>query len=450
LQEQGEIMGVTLMKTPAELALAGQFARVSRWLPGATPIADMRQRAFSSVEAVGLPHKRTKGDAWHYTDLRQMLRQVPEPAVEPRDDIGVVAPFVPADGMATVTLINGWLHGTFGVPAGVELLRLADALTTGHPLLEHLGTAVDVSADPAASLNTAFMTDGVVIRVPAGAHVDQPLHLAFEEVMSSAAATAARVLVLVEAGASLTLVETHRGPGGIAYQTNTMVEVIAGEGASVEHARLNLAGDRAFTLSTLSVSLAHAASFNSFSLVDGAQTARHSIFVRVHGDDVKLGLNGAGLLGGQQHADTTLVVDHAALGGESRELFKTVVDGSATGVFQGKIIVRPGAQKTDGQMASNALLLSDDATMNNKPELEIFADDVQCAHGATIGSLDDTLLFYLMARGLPRAEAESLLIQAFVGEAVETVAHEGLREAITGRVAAWLRRRSHVDAGVGV
>jgi Fe-S cluster assembly protein SufD len=148
------------------------------------------------------------------------------------------------------------------------------------------------------------------------------------------------------------------------------------------------------------------------------------------------------MINGREHADTTLVVEHAAPHCESRELFKTVIDGEATGVFQGKIIVQQKAQKTDGRMMSAALLLSEGGAMNNKPELEIFADDVQCGHGATCGQLDEDLLFYLMARGLPKAEAESLLVQAFLGEAIETVEHEGVREALIGTVEAWLRARA--------
>ena len=155
------------------------------------------------------------------------------------------------------------------------------------------------------------------------------------------------------------------------------------------------------------------------------------------------------MIRGRQHADTTLVVDHAVPHCDSREHFRTVIDDEATGVFQGKIIVRPEAQKTDGRMMSAALLLSDGGAMNNKPELEIFADDVQCGHGATSGALDEDLLFYLRARGLPKVEAESLLVQAFLGEALESVAHEGAREALVGIVEAWLAERAAVMRRIG-
>jgi Fe-S cluster assembly protein SufD len=176
-------------------------------------------------------------------------------------------------------------------------------------------------------------------------------------------------------------------------------------------------------------------------MVTGAAVSRHQVFLAFAGEHSKANVNGAAMLKASQHADTTLLVDHAVPHCESRELFKTAVDSEATGVFQGKIIVRPGAQKTDGRMMSRAVLLSEGGTMMNKPELEIFADDVQCGHGATCGELDENLLFYLMARGLPRPEAETLLLQAFLGEAVEVVEHEGARDALVGVLEGWLEAR---------
>ena len=168
---------------------------------------------------------------------------------------------------------------------------------------------------------------------------------------------------------------------------------------------------------------------------------RNQLFLRFDGEGTIAGIRGASLLKGDQHADTTLVADHKAGGCQSREVFKTVLDGKSRGIFQGKIIVRQHAQKTDAKMMTQALLLSEKAEADNKPELEIFADDVQCGHGATSGALDDDLKFYLMARGIPAAEAEALLIQAFLGGAVEGIEHAGLREALMEQVAAWLKAR---------
>ncbi len=242
-----------------------------------------------------------------------------------------------------------------------------------------------------------------------------------------------RVLLVVEDGASVTLVESHEG-AGVAHQANTAVEISVGDEAKVEHVsaeRLRAGGHRSARRSAWN-------SARSLELhVRGVSRprpslSRNQIFLRYTGEHSSVTIAGGALLKGRQHADTTLVVDHAVPHCDSRELFKNVLDGESTGVFQGKIVVQPVAQKTDGRMMSQAVLLADGATMNNKPELEIFADDVQCAHGATCGALDDDLLFYLRARGLPKPEAEALMLQAFVGEALELVENETVR-AVDGR-----------------
>jgi Fe-S cluster assembly protein SufD len=184
------------------------------------------------------------------------------------------------------------------------------------------------------------------------------------------------------------------------------------------------------------------ARFNEFLFTTGGALVRNQMFVRFEGEDTVAGIRGATLLKGRQHADVTLFADHAAPACTSREMFKSVLDDSGRSVFQGKIIVRQGAQKTDARMATHALLLTNDAEADNKPELEIYADDVQCGHGATAGALDQDLLFYLKARGIPEQEAETLLIQAFVGEAVEGIEHAGLRDSLMEQVGAWLGARA--------
>jgi Fe-S cluster assembly protein SufD len=183
------------------------------------------------------------------------------------------------------------------------------------------------------------------------------------------------------------------------------------------------------------------ARFNEFLFTTGAAVVRNQLFVRFDGEGTVAGIRGASLLKGREHADTTLVVDHIGRACTSRETFKSVLDGESRSVFQGRITVAPKAQKTDAKMAAHALLLSEEAEADSKPELEIYADDVQCGHGATTGALDDDLLFYLKARGIPAKEAEGLLIQAFIGEAVEGIEHAGLRDALMDQVAAWLKAR---------
>jgi Fe-S cluster assembly protein SufD len=302
---------------------------------------------------------------------------------------------------------------------------------------------IDAARENAAyALNTAFMNEGTVIRVSAGTTLERPIHLRFVNQGTAPFSTAVRVLLVVEAGGAVTLLETHEGPNRLGYQPNTAIEIVAQDRAAVRHVRLNADGHEALALSTLAAKLGAHVSFDAVNVAVGAGAARHQVFLTFAGEHANARVNGATMLKGKQHGDTTLLVDHAVPHCDSKELFKTVIDDSATGVFQGKIIVRPHAQKTDGRMMSAALLLSDGGTMNNKPELEIFADDVQCAHGATCGALDENLLFYLMARGLPRNEAESLMVQAFLGEAIEPIEHEGVREALVAVVEGWLAARA--------
>lgn len=412
------------MRTAAETALIERYHAEKATLPGA---AEARAAAFARFEKAGLPSKRV--ESWHYTDLRNILREAAPAAGETQGQGAldfenlphrfVIANGRPVDGKA---------------PAGVALLPLSEALKAGRVAL---GAAMGEASDSVVDLNTALCRDGLFLSVTA----DATVHLAFAEFVADRRSVMPRVIVEVVPGASLMLVESHTGPDGIAYQKNVVVELLIGDGAKVEHIRINETGDKALALSTLAATLGNGAELSSLNFTTGGEVSRHQSFITYAGENARLRLNGATMLKGRQHCDNTLVVDHAVPHGESRELFRSVIDGEAQGVFQGKIIVRPHAQKTDGQMASNALLLSDEAAMSNKPELEIFADDVVCAHGATCGALDDSQLFYLMARGLPRVEAEALLVEAFIDEALDTISHDGVREALTARVSAWMRAR---------
>lgn len=415
------------IRTPAETAIIERFGREASRLPGAKT---ERAAAFQRLEASGLPSKRV--ESYHYTDIRNVLRAL---APEAEDSTAIGAMDFP-DLPHRLVLANGRLVDG-DAPKGVTIENLADALKADAV---RPGAAMGPAVDSIVDLNTAFCRDGLAISVSAEAS-GSVLHLAFAEWMEEARLSQPRILINVAPGIRFTLIESHYGPDSIAYQKNSVVEVLVGAGASVEHVRINAAGNKAVVLSTLAAKLEAEAELMSLNFTVGGEVSRHQVFVTYAGENAKLTLRGATLIKDRQHADNTLVVDHAVPHGESRELFRSVIDGAAQGVFQGKIIVRQHAQKTDGQMASNVLLLSDEAGMSNKPELEIFADDVVCAHGATCGALDDDQLFYLMARGLPRKEAEALLVEAFLDEALDAISHEGLREALAERVHDWLQAR---------
>lgn len=436
---------ITPLRSPAETGLAKLFEATKMRYPTGVSIA--REEAFRYFEAVGLPTRRV--EAFKYTDLRAAFRDAANPAEMPSAETARTA-IADAEGFAGIeatrlTFVNGHLiedgSDLDRVPAGVTVTPLTRALTEGHPLLDRLTPVRQASENPIYQLNTAFLADGALIHVAAGTKVETPIHLRFVASGSQAFSTATRVLVVLEEGAEATILETHEGPDGVAYQPNDALDVVIGDHATFRHARLNAEGREAVALSTLSARLGAKSAIETVNVVVGGVLSRHQVYLNFAGADAKAIVNGATMLNGKQLADTTFLADHAATGGLSRELFKTVVDGAATGVFQGKIIVQQAAQQTDGKMMSACLILSDEGQMMNKPELEIFADDVACGHGATCGALDDDLLFYLMARGLPKPEAESLLVQAFLGEAIEAVSHEGARDALIAHVEAWLRAR---------
>jgi Fe-S cluster assembly protein SufD len=324
----------------------------------------------------------------------------------------------------------------------LKISSLADALGRGVPeVAARLGATGPAEGDVAYALNTAFMGDGAIVEVAAGARIARPLHLVFVHGAPRAAAVFSRSLVVLGADAGLTLIESHEGPDGVDYQVNTALDLVVGDHARFDRIKVNAEGNAALHLATLSATIGARAEVSDFGFLTGGLVVRSQLFVQCAGPGTTLNLNGASLLRGSQHGDTTLLVDHVAGGCQARELFKSVLDGAGRGIFQGKIIVRPAAQKTDARMMTRALLLSDAAEADNKPELEIFADDVQCGHGATSGALDDNLKFYLMARGIPERDAETLLIQSFVGEAIETVAHEGVRDALMEATLRWLAGR---------
>jgi Fe-S cluster assembly protein SufD len=434
---------VTLMKTPAETALVQAFEDARTALPGE---AESRAQAFEQFNARGLPHRRV--EEFKYTDLRALLREVAPFASVPTAEEAKAA-LKGSKAFADVAALQiPFVHGHFvreavdfhNLPEGIEVVPLREALANGHEWLAKLSPVKWASDNPVYQLNTSFMADGVMIRV--AGNVETPVHLRFVTAASSAVATATRVLVVVEDDASFTLLESHESTNGANHQPNDVVEMIAGDRTNVQHVRLNAEGDKTLALSTIALKVGAEANFNSINVVAGSATSRHQVYAILNGENTNLRVNGASMLKGTQHGDSTLVVEHNALHCESRELFKTVIDDEATGVFQGKIIVPHHAQKTDGRMMSAALLLAEGGSMNNKPELEIFADDVQCAHGATCGQLDEDLLFYLKARGLPQKEAESLLVQAFLGESIEFVENEDAREALVATVESWLKARS--------
>jgi Fe-S cluster assembly protein SufD len=438
---------VAIIKTAAETALAHEFAQARARLPGDKAVAAQREAAFGVFAKEGLPHRRV--EEWKYTDLRALMRDAKPLAAPPDAAAKARAKFAGAILGDVEARRLVFVDGAFvaelsdlkGLESGLTFGSLAKALSDGDATLTaHLGKLAPVT-DVAVALNTALMGDGAVIRIAAGSTIERPLYLLFVA-SEKPAATFIRSLIVVEEGARAMLIESHEGPEGTDYQTNAVVELFVGDNAHVDHVKIIGEGADALHVSTLAAAIGAHARFNSFTFTSGGAVVRNQLFLNFDGEGTVAGIRGATLIKGRQHADTTLVANHIARDCQSREMFKSVLDGEAHGVFQGRIIVRPHAQKTDAKMMTRALLLSERAEADNKPELEIFADDVQCGHGATAGALDDELKFYLMARGIPAAEAEALLIRAFLGEAIEGIEHAGLREALMESATAWLKARA--------
>ena len=292
------------------------------------------------------------------------------------------------------------------------------------------------------SLNAALATDGVVAVIADGTTLSKPLQV-IHVATASSASMFTRSLVKIGHRARATLVENFvAADGAKAYQAHDSVVLAVGDEAELTQVRLMADAVDAANISSAIFGVGAKAKFDLFNMTAGGAVSRYQGFVTLAGEGSELNVNGVNLLNGTQHGDTTLVVDHAVPHCTSREIFRAVIDDRAHSVFQGRIIVRPDAQKTDGKMMTRALLLSDEAEADNKPELEIFADDVTCGHGATAGALDESLLFYLRARGLPEKAAQALLIQAFVGEAIEGIADDDLREAVMATAERWLEARA--------
>jgi Fe-S cluster assembly protein SufD len=332
-----------------------------------------------------------------------------------------------------LVLVNGFfaadLSDMANLPAGVTVASLHKTLTISDDVsLAALNAHGLGFEDPAVALNMALVQDGLVIDVAADAVLTQPLEIIHVSTGTSSISIFTRSRVKVGAGACLTLLETHVGDA-IQRQSHEALVFEMDAGAKVDHVVTPAPSPTSSVhVSTLLTTMAEHARFQSFATVLDASFVRRQSFLRFNGAHSYATLSGVSVLGGQDHADTTLVVEHLAPDCQSRETFKHIVDGVATGVFQGRIKVAQLAQKTDGKMSSRAILVGENAAMYNKPELEIFADDVVCGHGATCGELDEEQVFYAMSRGLPRAVAEAMLLEAFVGEVIDGIAaHVGLR-----------------------
>lgn len=411
-------------------------------LPGAGGwLARRREAAMNAFREAGLPHRRLED--WKYTDLRQTLEKAAF-APAPAHEGAVVLPgrrsasaFASIDRHVLI-FVNGRYRADLSqvahLPKGVELHALADVVHEqwAKDLVERRFDDAR-QAENIVDLNTALMSDGACLRVRKGVKLDKPLHLLF--VAQDAGASHTRNLVLLESEAEATIIETHVGE--VASFADIVTDIAIGEGARLNHVKLQDEASDAVHLATMRARLAADAKLSSFALTLGCGVSRGQSFVLFSGEGAEANIDGAYALRNKQHADQFCVIDHAVPACTSHTLFKGALDGKSEGVFQGKVIVRPHAQKSDGKQMTHALLLSRDAAMNAKPELEIYADDVQCAHGSTVGELSKDSIFYLRSRGIPEDEARRLLVLAFLDEALDLTPHDLARDALKLLVSEW-------------
>jgi Fe-S cluster assembly protein SufD len=378
--------------------------------------------------------------------MREVLPLAPAPDAAALKRAAAAVKLQAIGGTRRLVLVDGVFAAKLsemGEPTkGLTIRPLRDVLEAGEASLQAQLFTLD-NANPMIALDSAMMTDGVVIEIADGVVLKQPIHVVHVASGAVPAAMFTRSLLRLGKDAGATLVESYvAADGAKAYQVHDSLIVTVGDNSRLDHVRLIEDGRDAFNISSALVTLGGHAHFNTFGMTSGAAVSRFQATIAFAGEGSRVETNGVNLLNGRQHADTTLFMDHAVPNCASREVFRAVADDRGHSVFQGRIIVRPDAQKTDAKMMTRALLLSDEAEADNKPELEIFADDVTCGHGATTGALDESLLFYLRARGLPEKDAQALLIQAFVGEAIESIANDDLRELAIAAAQRWLEARA--------
>ena len=408
--------------TAAETALIDAFAARLSELPGDAAVMLRRDEAVERIKA-GLPNRRV--EAWHYTDLRRLLATVPP--FDPAGDARPLSPLV--EGSAVLPLLNGTATAAPVTVEGVAVEALPDLLADGRyaPAL-----ALAERDDAVGAINAAFVADGRAVEIAEGAEIARPIEV---QNVVGAGQSHVRLPVRVGANARVTLVERQAGAaGGFATSVSSLT---VGEGAEVLWVIVQERAADAAYLGQFNATIAKGGRLTLFFMNIGGKLVRQEVKVTAEGEACEFRLRGVNLLAGETHCDVTMVLDHLGYGATSTEVVRNIVLDRAHGVFQGQIRVAREAQKTDAKMACNTLLLSDEGEFSTKPELEIFADDVACGHGATVAEIDADHLFYLMARGIPEKEARGLLVKAFLAEVIEELDDEALVTALEERLNDW-------------
>ena len=433
-----DVMGAPKTDSDSRLTAIDQL---DASLLGPKWLVPVRKSAIARFADAGFP--TTKDEDWRFTNVNPIKELDFKPSCELRelDDAKLVKDRSFLEGVEMESLRLVFVDGIFSAALsdsvaetdGVSVSNLQSAFERDPlHLQEHLTRYSQTDQNAFTALNTAYFVDGAVVRIGAKVAFDQVVHLVFLSSGREAGTTShPRNLVSVEEGASLTVVEEYLGlDGGAPGLTNSITEFVIGENAHVEHIKIQDEASDSYHVAGIYAQLARSCRFLSHSLALGGKLSRNNIRTRLDGEGLECVLNGLYLTKGEQLADHHMIVDHAKPHCESHEYFNGILDDRSKGVFHGRILVRQEAQKTDAKQTNKNLLLSDDATVDSKPQLEIYADDVKCTHGATIGQMDEEAIFYLRSRGVPHAVARRMLMHAFAGEIIDRIECEPIRECL--------------------
>jgi len=418
-------------------------------------LKELRESAIASFGKLGFP--TTRDEDWKYTNVDSIVSTVFERGGGITKGAGAVgadeilALSFTAPTSNRLVFINGAyapeLSSFCGLPRGARVESLAGALRGDDEVLhDHLSRYVRYREHSFAALNTAFVEDGALILVPKGKVIEEPIHLVFVSLGEDRPIVShPRNLIVVEDASQARIVESHIGTGSGAYFANAVTEIVGGEGTSIEHCLLQREGDGGFHIGTLEAQLNRQCTLAAHCITLAGLLVRNDVHVLLNGEGSECSLNGLYLVDGKQHVDNHTEIEHCMPHAKSQELYKGILSGSARGVFDGKILVHKDAQKSDARQTNKNLLLSEGAVINTKPQLEIYADDVKCSHGSTVGQLDRDALFYLRSRGIDLAAAQSLLSYAFASDVISGVKIASLRDRLNDYLLSKFRRYQHAS-----
>jgi Fe-S cluster assembly protein SufD len=430
--------------TAAPEAYNVEFERLAKQQTGPAWLQSLRQQGFARFSETGFP--TTHDEDWRFTNVAAISRTEFEPAPRAHISLADLDAFRTGDFSCRLTFVNGrFASGLSKIPelGKVKVGSLAQALNSDPGgVQKHLGNYLNFRRDAFAALNTAFIEDGAYVYVPRGTVVEQPIYCLYVSVAAEKPFVEhPRNLIVVEENCQASIVEDYvslENSGAAVSFSNTVTELVAGQNAVVSHYMVVRPAQDAYNVSTLRIQQERASNVATHSVLLSGALVRNNVHPVLAGEGAECLINGLFMVNGRQHMDNYMLVEHASPHCNSRQFYNGVLNGQSHGVFHGRIIVHKDAQKTDAKQTNRNLLLSDDAQIDTKPQLEIYADDVKCTHGATIGQVEENALFYLRSRGLDEAAAKHLLLLAFANECLDRMSSDQVRSHLERLVTEWL------------